>query len=208
MNRIYSNKIFNWVILIVSVLTVIDISSRLNQDYEFLSVLILKITLFIFPILSTLSFFLKKMNKELYSRAFILVNLIFLPISVYFQYLVDLLFYSFNRADLISKPTMHVNFLIGLILFFLSLKFSRQTKIQRQNEYAMLIIFYGLFLLILNLTRIFDNNSTEFSVITFCIKILISISIIFVGNKLRVEKLKFKTTIIISLILAIISGML
>lgn len=208
MKHIYSNKIFNWIILVVSVLTLIDISSRLNQEYEFLSVLILKLTLFIFPILSTLSFFLKKMNKEFYSRAFIFVNLIFLQISVYFQYLVDLLFYSFNRTDLISGPTMHINLLIGLILFFFSLKFSRQTKIQRQKEFGMLIIFYGLYILILNLGRILDSNSTEFSVITFCIKILISISIIFVGNKLKVEKLKFKTTIIIALILAMIIGML
>lgn len=208
MKQIYSNKIFNWIILIVSVLTLIDNSFRLNQEYEFLSVLILKIILFIFPILSILSFFFKKMTKEIYSRAFILVNLIFPPVTVYFQYLVDLLFYSFNRTDLISRPTMHINFLIGLVLFFLSLKFSKQTKIQRQNEFGILIIVYGLSLLILNLTRVFNYDSVEFSVITFCMKILISISIIFVGNKLRTEKLKFKTTIIISLILAIISGML
>lgn len=208
MKQIYSNKIFNWIILIVSILNLIDISSRLNQKYEFVSALILKITLFILPILSALSFFLKKMNKELYSRSFILVNLIYLPIFVYFQYLVNLLFYSFNRTELISKPTMHLSFFVGLILFFLSLKFSKQTKIQRQNEYGKLIIFYGLFLLLLNLIQIFDNNSTNFSVITFCIKILVSISIIFIGNKLRTERLKFKTTLIIVLILAMINGIL
>ncbi|MRM83906.1 hypothetical protein D1003_08785 [Riemerella anatipestifer] len=208
MIRVYSNKIFNWIILIISVLKLIDIFFPLTQEFEFLNVLILRIILFIISILSVLSFFLKKINKEFYTRLFLLANFILPQIAVYFQFLVEQLFYSFTKTDLISRPIIHLNFLIGLILFFLSLKFSKQSKIQRKNEYGLMIIFYGFFLLILNFTRIFDYDSSEFSVITFCTKILLSISIISVGNKFRIEKMKFKTTIIILLILAIISGML
>ena len=207
MKEIYSNKIFNWIILIVSVFSLIDTSYHLIQEFEFFNVLTLRIILFIVPILSILSFFIKKLNKEFYSRLFIIVNLIVLQIAIYFQFLVDQFFYFVTRTDLISNPVLHINFIIGLVLFFLSIKFSKTPKIERQNEYGIMIILYGIFLIVLNFTKFFDYDSENFSV-KFVIKFLLSISIIFLANKSRTEKLKFKTTIIFFLILTIINGML
>jgi len=208
MKEIYSNKIFNWIILIVSVLTLIETSYRLTKEFEFFNVLTLRIILFIVPILSIFSLFIKKLNKEFYSRLFIIVNLIALQIAIYFQFLVDQLFYLVTRTDLISNPILHINFIIGLVLFFLSIRFSKTPKIERQSEYGIMIILYGIFLIVLNFTKFFDYDSVKFSMIKFVIKFLLIISIIFFANKLRTEKLKFKTTIIIFVILTIINGML
>ena len=208
MNKIYSNKIFNWILLIVSLLILIDNFSRINRSIEFNSAIVLKIALVIFPILSALSFFVKKLNKEFYSRAFILLNLIFPPIYLYYQYLIHLLIYSINRTDLISTPIIHFYFFIFLVLFYLSLRLSKQTNKQRQKEYGMMLMIYGIFLLIINITTNFDSHSVYISEITSLIKILISIAIIFLGNKLRFHKIKFKKTIILSIFIAIINSFL
>ena len=208
MNKIYSNKIFNWILLIVSLLILIDNFSRINRSIEFNSAIVLKIALVIFPILSALSFFIKKLNKEFYSRAFILLNLIFPPIYLYYQYLIHLLIYSINRTDLISTPIIHFYFFIFLVLFYLSLRLSKQTNKQRQKEYGMMLMIYGIFLLIINITTNFDSHSVYISEITSLIKILISIAIIFLGNKLRFHKIKFKKTIILSTFIAIINSFL
>lgn len=208
MKEIYSNNIFNWVLVIISVLTLIDTSNLLSQEFEFLNVLTLRIILFVIPILSILSFFVSKLSKEFYSRLFILANLIALPLAIYYRFLVDKLFYLVIRTDLVSSPVIHLKFLIGIILFYLSIKFSQQSKPQRQNGYGILMIIYGLFSVILSFTKIFDYDPANFSIIEFVAKLILSIGIIFIGNRLRINKMKFRTSIIITVILAIICGML
>ena len=60
MKEIYTNRIFNYVVLLISVLSIIDtyISSKSQVDY--FSVALLDIVLIVLQGLSALSFFVKK----------------------------------------------------------------------------------------------------------------------------------------------------
>lgn len=206
MKELYSNRIFDCVIFTISVLSFIDSAYLLTQDFENFNVLTVKTVQFIISILSISSFFFINLHVEFYSRLFILAKFILPPIAVYFQFAIDQLFYLLTRTTLISNPIIHSNFLIGIVLFLLSNKFSQGSKIQRQGEYGTMIMLYGIFLLLLTVTKVFDSDNI--SIIIFVVKLLLSVSIIFVGRKFGTEKLKCKAAIISTLILAIISGML
>lgn len=208
MKEIYSNKIFNWILIIISILIIIDSFYLLTTEFEYLNILTLRITLIIIPFLSLLSFFVNRLNKELFSRIFILANLIFIPFTIYFQFLVDAIIYSITRINLISNPILHSKFLIGLLLFYLSIKYSHKNKFQRQKEYGIIIMTYGIFLIVLTITKIFDYNFTDFSTIEFVLKLILSIGIFFIGNKLRINKLNFKKSITITGILATICALI
>ena len=208
MKEIYSDKIFNWTLITISILVLIDSSYLLSNEFEYLNVLILRITLTIIPILSLLSFFINKLNKELFSRLFILANLIFIPFIIYFQFLVDATIYSITRLNLISNPILHTKFLIGLILFYLSIKYSHKTRLQKQNECGIIIIIYGFFLIVLTSTKIFDYDFERFSIIEFLIKLLLIFGIIFIGNKLRINKQNLKKSLIITGVLATVCALI
>jgi len=208
MKKIFYNNSFNWILAIISILTLIDTAYLLSKEFDYLNVLFLRIVVFVISTLSLLSFFILKLNKEFYSRLFILGNLILVPLLIYFSFLVDQLLYSVTRTDLVSNPAIHIKFFTGFILFYYSIKFSQESKTKRQSEYGLMIMLYGLFLIILNFTKVFDYTLEEFSLIEFVIKIILSSGIIFTGNRLRLNKLKFKTTIIITTIIAIVFGVL
>jgi len=208
MKQIYSNKIFNWVLITISVLILIDSSYLLTNEFEYLNVLILRVTLTIFSILSFLSFFINKLNKELFSRLFILANLIFIPFIIYFHFLVDVTIYSITRLNLISNPILHIKFLTGLILFYLSIKYSNKSKLQKHTEYGIIILIYGSFLIVSVFTKIFDYDSAGFSIIELSIKLLLITGIILVGNKLRNNNLNLKKSLIITGVLVTIYALI
>lgn len=208
MKKVFLNKIFNWILIIISVLNSIDNIYLLRKEFEDINILFLRIAVFTISTLSFLSFFILKLNKEFYSRLFILANLILLPLLIYYSFLVDQLLYSVTRTDLVSNPAIHIKFLVGLVLLYYSIKFSQESKLQRQSDYGVMIMLYGLFLIILNFTKVFDYTSEDFSLIEFVIKIILSSGIIFTGNRLRLNKLKFKTTIIITTIIVVVFGVL
>ncbi len=208
MKKVFSNKGFNWILIIISVLNSIDNIYLLSKEFEDLNILFFRILVFTISSLSFLSFFILKLNKEFYSRLFILANLILLTLFIYYSFTVDQLLYSVTRTDLVSNPAIHIKFFIGIILFYYSIKFSQESKTKRQSDYGLMIILFGLFLIILNFTKVFDYTSGNFSLIEFIIKIILSAGIIFTGNRLRLSKLKFKTSIITTIILAVICGMI
>lgn len=127
-----------------------------------------------------------------------------MPLAVYYRFLVDHVMYSFTRTELISNPAMHINFLIGIVLFCFSMKFSRLTIKQRHSEFGTLIIIYTAFLLLHASAKITNLETQNFSVIEFIIVVLLGIGFIFTGNNLRTLKFKFKTAIITSIILFMI----
>ncbi|WP_379964537.1 hypothetical protein [Epilithonimonas sp. UC225_85] len=208
MKKVFSNNVFNWILIIISVLNSIDNIYLLSKEFEDLNILFFRIVVFTISSLSFLSFFILKLNKEFYSRLFILANLILLSLLIYYSFIVDKLLYSVTRTDLVSNPAIHIKFFIGIILFYYSIKFSQESITKRQSDYGLMIILFGLFLIILNFTKVFDYTSGNFSLIDFIIKLFLSAGIIFIGNRLRLSKLKFKASIIITIILAVICGMI
>jgi hypothetical protein len=69
-------------------------------------------------------------------------------------------------------------------------------------------MIYGLFLIVLTCTKIFDYDFAGFSIIEFSIKLLLIIGIIFIGNRLRINKLNLKKSLSITGILATICALI
>lgn len=200
----YTNKIFNWIVLLVSVLFLLDSMHRLTQEFYHFNGVFLRVTLAVSSLLSVLSFFIKKLKGALFSRVFILANLILVPLSIYFQFLVDATMYLAIRFDLISNPLLYVKFLLGLILFYGSIRYSRQAKTQRHNEYGLISMMYGLFLVLLTGLKIVDYDVIDFAILQFILKLMLSFWIVFWGNKLRIGSLNFKKGISIIVLLIFI----
>lgn len=200
----YTNKIFNWIVLLVSVLFLLDSMHRLTQEFYHFNGVFLRVTLAVSSLLSVLSFFIKKLKGALFSRVFILANLILVPLSIYFQFLVDATMYLAIRFDLISNPLLHVKFLLGLILFYGSIRYSRQSKLQRHNEYGLISMMYGVFLGMLTGLKIVDYDVIDFAILQFILKLMLSFWIVFWGNKLRIGSLNFKKGISIIVLLIFI----
>ena len=86
MKEIYKNKIFNWVLIILSLFILIEKSISLFQEYQFMNVLIVKMFLFFVPLFSLISFFVKKFSKEFYSKLFLVINFIVPLITLLYHF--------------------------------------------------------------------------------------------------------------------------
>ncbi len=107
---------------------------------------------------------------------------------------------------MISNPIIYLNFFVGIFLFYLSIKFSKKSKIEQQIEYGKMFLSLGFFLILLNATSFYDSEN--FSTTEILIKFLISIVIAFVGNKLRMNLMKFKKAILFISILFFVYGLI
>lgn len=206
MKEIYTNKIFNWVLIILSLIVLIEKSISLFQEYQFMNVLIVKMFLFFVPLFSLISFFVKKFSKEFYSKLFLGINFIVPLITLLYHFLVDLIIYSISRTELISNPIFYLNFFVGILLFYLSIKFSKNSKVEQQIDYGKIFLILGFFLILFNTTSFYDSEN--FSMTEILIKFLICIVIVFVANKLRTNLIKFKKAILIISILFFVYGLI
>src|SRR5690606_17204312 len=125
-----------------------------------------------------------------------------LPLSIYYTFLSDLILYSFSRTYLISNPIILANLLIGIILFYYSLKFSKLAKVQRESEYEAIIMILGIFLLLLTISKSLDQEPIK--VVQYIIGLLLSAGITFIGNRLRLKKLRLKTAVITTILITLI----
>lgn len=202
MKEIYSNRIFNYIVLLISVLGTIDTYISSKSEIDSLNIALLNIVLIVLPGLSALSFFVKRLNTEIYSRLFIVGSIIMLPLSIYYTFLSDFILYSFSRTYLISNPIILANLLIGIILFYYSLKFSKLAKVQRESEYGAIIMILGIFLLLLTISKSLDQEPIK--VVQYIIGLLLSAGITFIGNRLRLKKLRLKTVVITTILITLI----
>jgi len=60
MKEIYTNRIFNYIVLLLSVLSILDTYISSKSEVDYFSVALLDIVLIVLPGLSALSFFVKK----------------------------------------------------------------------------------------------------------------------------------------------------
>lgn len=209
MKEIYSNKIFNWTLVIISILRLIGSSYLLTEEFNFFNTLFERIFLFVISILSILSFFIKKMNNEFYSRFFIVATLISPYLSIYYHFVSDKLFHSIPSTYFIytitQAPISHFIFLFGIIMLFLSIKFSKKTIKQRESEYGIMIMIYSLYVIIL---CFIDYFQILLSIKFVGIRLLLSLGILLIGNRLRLEKIRFINAIILVLILDLMNKLI
>jgi len=145
MKQTFLYKTFDWILVIVFLYFSIFSFENLINGYDYFSTFLLKIIFFIVSVAALVSLFLKPLNGERFSRIFIIVVLIIPGILVVNQYLVDLIFYSINRLNLIQNPILFLKLIAGIVLLYLAIKFSKQQKAEQVKDYGILIIGISIF---------------------------------------------------------------
>jgi len=125
-----------------------------------------------------------------------------LPLSIYYTFISDLILYSFSRTYLISNPIILANLLIGIILFYFSIKFSKLDKVQRERDYGAIIMILGMAMLLLTTSKFIDQEPIQ--VVQYFVALLLSAGITFIGNRLRLKKLRLKTAVITTILITLI----
>jgi len=114
------------------------------------------------------------------------------------------LFYGANRTDLLQNPVLYIKLIIGIILYVLSIRFSREQESKTIRDYGILTILIGLFVLVLSTLIIIESNVKNLTNTTFAMKTIVGLLIVLLGIRLKSEKIKFKVFIILLSILTFV----
>ncbi len=212
MKKTFSNKILDWTLvgiaLLFSVLAVWD----LKNGFEFFSSYLLKIVIALISTTTFLSLLISKINSERFSRIFVLVVLIIPAVLIANQFITDLVFYGATRTDLLQNPLLFINPMVGIIIFQLTIKYSRQEKSEQIKDYGILIIGVGIFTICYVLTRTIEPNFSsylnDYPIWKTIVKSVIGIATLIIGTRIKNEKMKFKKGLIWTIILMFIFGLI
>jgi len=212
MKQIFSNKYFDWILIAITVFFSTDLILNLFREFGYFSSFFLQITFAFTSIVTLISLFVKNGNSERCLRFFIIVGLIIPSLFIFNQFITDLLFYGIYRSNLLQNPILHLKFILGILLFILTIKYSKQTKSDRIKDYGILTSYTGIFLIVLILIRAIEptffielNNVSIWKII---VKIIIGSLIVYLGYRLINENIKLKTCAILSIIAMFIYGLI
>jgi len=210
MKQTFSNKLFDYILIGLSLFYSIISILFFDFECEFFSSFILKIFLLIIPIITFISLVFNFLNSERFTIYFIILVLLFPSIYILYQFFTDLIFYSICRYDLLQNPILLINLIFGISLIYFSIKFSKKQKNERIRDYNILIIFIGLYLIfhviIRSIEPFFNWKCNDYPNWKTLLKLGIGLLVFIVGNKMKTEKIKFKNGLVLTLILLFIYG--
>ena len=208
MKKTFSNIFLNWTLIIITLLFSTNSIYRLFSPIEFYSIFFLKIVFAFFSVAAFVSLILANKNAKRNTRFFIVILMLIPQLHIWNQFLTDLLFYSINRINLLLNPFLFLIFITGIILFALSIKYSDEVKLVRIKDYGLLIILFGIFNIIMILIESVETHFvaelTKKSYWEIITKILLGLCIIYFGFRLKNEKMKLKSCLLLSFILIFI----
>jgi hypothetical protein len=208
----YTNKFFDYALVAITLLFSLDGVLALFGEVGYLSNYFIKVCLAAVSVMACLSLFVNQLNGERYSRYFVIIVLILVPLFVFGQYLADLGFYGINRTDLLQHPFVYVKLISGIALLILSIRFSSEDSAARVKDYGILTMLIGTFSLILVVIRTMEPDGINFNDpafmmgFEFFVKFAVSLLIIFLGYRLMRQKITWKTCTILCVILAFLYG--
>ena len=214
MKKTFSNRILDWILIGISLLFSILTVWNLLNGFDFFSSYLLRIIFALTSITAFLSLLISNLNGERFSRIFILVNLIFPTILIANKFTNDLVFYGTTRTELLQNPLLFAKLVGGIILFYLTLKWSKKEKTERIKDYGILIIGIGIFITLYILTRTLEPNFVTNDLIIgyplwkTIVKSVIGIIILLIGTRIIKEKIDFKKGLIWTVVLMFIFGMI
>ena len=212
MKKTFSNWILDWILIGISLLFSVLAVWKLTNGIDIISSYLLRIVIALVSISAVLGLLVTKFNGERFFRFFVLVVLIFPPILVIYEFITDLVFYGITRMNLLENPFLYLKLISGIILFYLTLVYSKQPITERKKDYGILIIGIGVFIICYVLTRTIEPNfNSEFNnypVWKTIVKISFGIAILFIGTGIKNQKLKFNKVLILTLILMFILGLI
>lgn len=201
----FSNKYFNIILIGITLyFTVISIT-KLIGEFDFYSNYVLRISAVLLSILAFFTLLVKNTNGERFTRFFIIGVLIFPLFTVLNQFLVDSLFYGINRINLLQNTLLNSIGLVGILLYFLSHHFSKQTQTSHQKDFGLFICGIGIFIVMRTIIRIIEANYVHdmhpFSFSEITIKTVIIILLFFIGFRMQQQKLKFGKGLLFTFVL-------
>jgi hypothetical protein len=211
MKQTFSNKLFDYILIGLSLFYSIISILFFDFEYEFFSSYISKIFFLIIPIITFISLTFKHLNEEIFSIFFIFIIILYPNIYILYQFFTDLIFYSICRNDLLQNPILFLNLMIGISLIYFSIKFSKQQKNKRIRDYNILIIFIGFYLIfnviIRSIEPFFNWTINNYPIWKTLLKLGVGILVFIIGNGMKNEKIKFKKGLVLTLILLFIYGL-
>ena len=212
MKKIFAHKVFDWILIGISLIFSVLTFMNLMNGFEYFSSFILRITFAFVSATALISLLIQKFNGERLSRIFIIVSLIIPAILIFYQYLIDLVFYGVNRLNLLQNPTLFLKLIGGIVLLYFAIKFSKQEKVDRIKDYGILIIGIGTFTICYVLIRTIEPNLnselTDYPIWKTIIKTIIGILTLIIGIRIKNLKTKFNKGLILTLILMFIFGLI
>ena len=192
--------------LIVSIISLIDSIFLFSQDFQFASTIAIRILLVTLSLSAVLSHFISQIDTEKVTRIFILGYLIFPPLVILNQIVSDYLFYGILRTDLLGIKNIHIilNLIIGIILFGLTLKFSKKSTVNKLQENRAVVRYLGFFLFVIACLKFLSFDQSTSIAFKIMFKIIIAISLIYLGYKFKKENKKFFKLLLISILLIFI----
>ena len=212
MKKTFSNRILDWILIGITLLFSVLSIWNLSSEFDFFSSYLLRIVFAITSIMALLSLLISKLNGQRFSRIFILATLILPAVLLVNLFITDLVFYGATRTDLLKNPLLFLKLIGGIILFYLTLKYSTQQKAERIKDYGILIVGIGIFTICYVLTRTlepnFNSDSNNYPIWKTIVKSLIGIATLIIGTRIKKEKIKFKKGLIWTIILMFIFGLI
>ena len=212
MKTIYKNRTFDWIMILINLLVLTQVIYNLFLPFNYLSSYSLRLVFAIVSMGPILSVLIKKMNSERFFSFFIFITLIILPCFIIFEFLKDLMIYGISQTDRIDNPILLVKLIIGIILIYFSIKYSKISNEDRAVNYNILIMLIGLYIIILTGIMHFeprlDSEMHNKPIWISVLKIILGFMIIFVGYLLKKKRIKTKKGLVYVLIFIIVNGLI
>ena len=189
MKKTFSIRILDWILIAISLLFSVRSVWDLTKEFAFLSGYLIRIVFALVSIMAVFALLLPKINGERFSRIFIVVLLLIPSILIAYQFIIDLVLYGAVRTDLLQNPLLYLNLIVGVILFYLTLKYSKQEVQQQRKDYGILIIGTGVFAICYVLSRTLEpilyTDLNHYPLWKTIVKSLIGIVTIAIGTQIK-----------------------
>ncbi|WP_300675248.1 hypothetical protein [Soonwooa sp.] len=201
MKLTYSNKNFNWILTVVTLMFVLFHLDSLFFSYDIIAELFESIFYLLLALLAFLSLLPNKLNGEKFVLFYVTCFLLVVPLSSYAEYLMRVLKYGYSSAPF-AFPVINLCFLLGILLTFFCNKFSMKNKDEIKRYYGFFFIIYGSYLFLKIILD--DFNFMKFFDVYFIIQVCICFLVAFIGNRIATSKTKFLSGILLIALMLLI----
>ena len=199
MKQTYSNKIFNWIILLTTLIFTIYHLIAIFSGFYFISATFDSLFYFALALSAFVSLLSNKMNGEKFSLFYISSFLLIFPISNYITFLIKVFKYGYSTVDF-EFSIIHLFFILGIVLTFFSDKFSLKSKNEIWNYRGIFFMIFGAYLQLKIILNYFDFGKM-IDLKMLLLEILISAAIIIIGNRIKTNKINFSLGLIFEIFL-------
>lgn len=201
MPTLFQNSLLRLVLFTLAFIAALESLWAISHGNRDLSSAVLHLLSLLLAVLALASYFLPALRKEIFMRLFLLGKLILPALFVYCTFVVDALFYSALRPSLLQNIYLNVAFVIGILLFYLSVRYSNTTKTELQREFRVLLLLFLAFVVLWEIIKLVETPS---AILPSAIKLGLAVTALFIGFKTYQFRLKFAKAMALIAVLLLI----